>query len=417
MSKRIYIVSHSLPSPSSNGGPMTVWSIMLECLRKKLDVRVGAFSYQNDIFLDEGRKKQITDSGAQLEVVKLGRRPKVSALSKLTSSIDTIFPDTIARRELIEDIERFKPDAIFLYHWDSIASLHGYDKFPKLGIAGDPWNLPGLRSWQQLKPSISSRYLKLGFLHKVQAYFAPRTMAKLLKGCRSYGSFQAEEAETLSKLGATDCQYYRTSVADPISAPKTLMEKRGNLETDIPTILLGPSNIEATSTKAAVRFFAADVYPHLKRLMNEEPFVVRIVGEGTPPEELANLLPSKHFELPGRIEPPDHEFLSSTIQLVCTPFVLGIRVRIITGFAYGCCVVAHNSEKANIPELIDEENCLIGNDGKSIAEKIAYAFKNPGERNRISEAARRDYDELFSPEKAAGKAVDELIRIAAFDGQ
>lgn len=391
---------------------MTVWSIMLQALKQGHTVRVGAFSYPTDQFLDSNRLDQVANAGASVNVVKLSDKRTISKKETLTSSIRSVFSDQDAKAEIIRDIENFSPDAIFLYHWDSIASLHGYKKFPKLGIAGDPWHLPGLRNWQQLPFSPSPRYLKLAAYYATQSYFAPRAMARILQDCDSYGSFQAEEASHMKKRGASNCKYYRTCVADPIELLDDSTPPLGDRDKSIPKILLGPSNIEASSTKAAVSFFAKDVYPHLKAIMGDAPFVVRVVGEGKAPKELADLLPSPHFELPGRIEPPDDEFLNATVQIVCTPFVLGIRVRIITGFAYGCCVVAHLAEKANIPELEDGKNCLIGKDGKTIAEKIAFAITNPERRQQIQQTARSDYDTLFSPTVAASAVVTELERIS-----
>ncbi len=179
-----------------------------------------------------------------------------------------------------------------------------------------------------------------------------------------------------------------------------------------PKILLGPSNLEATSTSAGIRLFAREILPRLERELGPDGFEVHVVGEGQPPKELANMLPRPTVRLRGRVEPADAEFLSADVQLVPTPFVLGIRLRIITGFAFGTCVVAHRSDAVNIPEMVHEENALLASNGSGLATEIIRAIRDPALRERLGTAARRTYERYFSPEVAAAPVVSELERLA-----
>ncbi|MCB7128036.1 MAG: glycosyltransferase [Candidatus Brocadiales bacterium] len=158
--------------------------------------------------------------------------------------------------------------------------------------------------------------------------------------------------------------------------------------------------------------FAKEILPRLERELGPEGFKVHVVGEGEPPPELAKLLPRPSVKLCGRIEPADSEFLSADIQLVPTPFVLGIRLRIIVGFSFGCCVVAHTNETLNLPEMIHEENALLASDGPGLAETIIRAARDPKLRERLGVNARRTYERYFAPEVAAAPIVAELERLA-----
>jgi len=162
--------------------------------------------------------------------------------------------------------------------------------------------------------------------------------------------------------------------------------------------------------------FAREILPRLERELGPEKFEVRVVGEGEPPPELARMLPRSSVKLCGRIEPADPEFLSADVQLVPTPFVLGIRLRIIVGFSFGCCVVAHTNDALNIPEMVHEENALLASDGPGLAEAVIRAVREPELRARIGANARRTYERYSTPEVAAAPIVAELERLASERG-
>jgi hypothetical protein len=157
-----------------------------------------------------------------------------------------------------------------------------------------------------------------------------------------------------------------------------------------PKILLGPSNVAATSTSAGIRLFATDILPRLEQALGPEGFEVHVVGEGKPPEELQ----------------------SCDIQLVPTAIVLGMRVRIVVGFSFGCCVVAHTNDRVNLPEMEDGRNALLGSNGEELANAIVRALRDPELRARLGENARSTYELYFAPDRAAAPIVAELERLA-----
>jgi glycosyltransferase involved in cell wall biosynthesis len=158
--------------------------------------------------------------------------------------------------------------------------------------------------------------------------------------------------------------------------------------------------------------FAKEILPRLEHELGPEGFEVHVVGEGEPPLELARVLPRPSVKLRGRIEPADSEFLSADIQLVPTPFVLGIRLRVIVGFSFGCCVVAHTNEAVNLPEMVNGKNALLASNGKGLAEAIIRAVRDPAMRNRLGLNARQTYEYYFAPKVAAAPIVTELERLS-----
>jgi hypothetical protein len=390
---------------------MTVWAILNELCAAGHDVLVIALRYPNDPFTSSARESAVAGLGVRLATVPVpavSRRGVGRILSRLFD-VTAQFEARAVRPAVLEHLREYRPQGVFIYHWDSLAVLHGDHEFPKLGAVGDPWHLPALRTWQHERAELFRlRYWKRSVAISLDRWIQPRRMAELLADCDAAGTFQHAETLAFQRLGLRDCAYYRTAVSDPNTAGVT----GRTTWVGTPTILLGPSNLEATSTRHGLVLFAEEVLPRLEGELGPGGFHVRVVGEGRPPPELARLLPRSNVSLLGRVEPPDDEFRGCAVQLVPTPFVLGIRVRVVTGMAFGCCIVAHASEAANIPELRSGDNCLIGASGAELAKHLIGTLRNSGLRRRLGEAARRDYEKHFQPSVAVRPIITQLRTIS-----
>lgn len=418
------LITHGLPQPSSNGGPITCWAIAKALLGAGHRVTVVALAYPWDYFNTPERRRAVLELGADLVQVETTTSGKPQAHRHhsfdkvgrylrwlLKPDLSSIFPtaNLVPRTKAV--LERVAPDAMFAYHWDSLAAIHGLSLAPRMAGVGDPWHLPNLQMWKQARPRLTPSYLRWTLSTLRALSHVPRLMVRLLNECEVSGCFQAHAAAWLLQKGAAHCTYLRSPVVDSCGSEWQRL-RRETSKGDKPKILLGPSYLGATSTSAGLRLFAREILPRLEHELGPEGFEVHVVGEGEPPPELARLLPRPSVKLRGRIEPADSEFLSADIQLVPTPFMLGIRVRIIVGFSFGCCVVAHTNDGLNIPEMVHEENALLASDGPGLAEAIIRAMCDPTLRERLGANARRTYERCFTPEVAAAPIVAELERLA-----
>jgi hypothetical protein len=407
------IVTHSMPQPHSNGGPLTCWALTKQLVQDGHDALVIALEYP-DANTPPEAGSAVARLGASVATVPVSQDAvPLSVPGSLShdgrDDLESFFPTVGLRTELAELVAEHRPDAAFVYHWDSLAAMHGVREVPKLGVVDDLWHHPNLRRWQATRPKPSRAYAAwtLATLRGV----APvrRAMAELLGDCTATGSFQAEAAEQLRTWGKSpSCRYYQAPVDD--SGGHNWRERRRR-DSGVFRILLGPSSLNTTSTTAGLRFFATDVLPRLERRL-ERPLEVRVVGDGTPPRELARLLPHDDIVLTGRVEPPDEEFLQCDVQLVPTPFVLGKRVRIIVGWSYGCCVVAHANEAVNLPELRNDVNALLGGNGDEIADALVRVAEEPSLAQSLQEGGRRTYEETFAPTVAARTIEADLVALA-----
>jgi len=387
----VALVAHGLPLPSSNGGPMTCFAILRQLLDVGHAVRVVALSYPGDPFTGPEREEELRREGVDLAVVPVEDSARLDPPPQLVRRVQAALEGDVA----------------FVYHWDTIAATAGV-AMPRLGVVDDLWHHPNLLRWRHTRPRRTRAYAAwtLETLRGLRP--TAKRLVTLLNGCQASGSFQAETAAWLRRRGAGGCEYLPAPLADG-GGPDWERRRGGSGK---PRILLGPSNLEATSTSAGLRLFATEVLPALERELGPEGFVVRVVGEGSPPPELARLLPRPTVELTGRIEPADAEFLAAEVQLVPTPFPLGKRVRIIVGWSYGCCVVATESEAVNLPELRDGANALLGASGAEVATALIRALRDEPLRRRIALGGRATYEQRFAPHAAARPIIERLEALA-----
>jgi hypothetical protein len=385
---------------------MTCWALMLRILEEGHRATVISLAYPHDTFTpDPERQRLVRDRGAELVIV-----PVPPDLSGDPRSSLAYLPTHQLQPQVAELLRTAAPDAAFVYHWDSLATTHGIRDVPRLAAVDDLVHLPNLRRWQSERPAPTRAYVLRSW--SLLRGLAPqrRSMIMLLNDCAASCAFQADAAAWLRARGAGGCVYAPAPLMDPLPAGARLAADA--TRNGKPRILLGPSQLRATSTAAGLRLFAREILPRVEQALGREGFDVEVVGEGEPPPELARLLPHPAIHLRGRIEPADEEFSNADVQLVPTPFVLGKRVRIIVGFAFGCCVVAHTAEAVNLPELRDGDNALLGSTGAEIGDGVVRAVRDPELRERLGANARRTYEEHFHPRAAATALVRRLEEIA-----
>lgn len=408
----VALVSHGLPHPTSNGGPMTVFALLRALLERGHRVTVVALGYPDDTFMSPERVAHVRAAGAEVAVIDVKRSSEANlrVLQKARRLVaprpDELFPTRLLQPTVHATLAALAPDAIFVYHWDTLAAVEGTTAAPVVVGVGDPWHLPSYERWRATRASARSQYALMSLRALAAAAHYPRAMVALMRRADLAGCFQAREAAELTRRGAP-CEYWPSPVVD-LAGPHWRERRAKAAREGVPRILLGPSNLNASSTSLGLAFYAREVHPHLEATLGADGFETHVVGEGTPPPELAALLPRPSIVMRGRVEPPDDEFLSCDVQLVPTPVVLGVRVRIITGMSFGCAIVAHVSERANLPELDHGENALLGDDGRSIAASVVRALRDPKLRKRLGEAARRTYETTFAPAVAAETIISRI---------
>ena len=234
---------------------------------------------------------------------------------------------------------------------------------------------------------------------------AHNNMLDLFSCCTTYGAFAAHHALDFQTEGARECLYLRTPIDIKIIKNKRSKNKRFTL--------VHVGHFLGTATMSGVELLCDEILPLLDKKIGIENFQLNMVGGSVDkmPWRLKEKLASFNANFLGKINSIGDELLAADAVIVPTSIYLGIRVRICTALAYGCCVVAHIANTAGIPELMDNENCLIAADGNNFCNKIIEVYKNPRLKKKLQNGALQTYQNYFSL-STAGKAIYKLCERA-----
>lgn len=393
-----------VPNLRHGGGGITAYSMLMALVRE--GHRVSAV-VAPDAFP--------TMAGGRDENIAELRRHGIEVFDLASPELPVGVPLKVepAARRIGEIARSISPDVCFAYHWDAINLMALIPpSVPRFGAVGDPFHLPFLirRRFSQkymsdeervgldLDPAGEARYIETSV----------GQMATLLNRCQSAGAFAAHHAAMLAENGAPHCRYLRTPVPDPLVPGRPLPPKADRFK------ILHIGHLKGIATLTGVEMLAERTLPALEALLPPGSFEIHIVG-GFPeavPENLRHALAHPAVVFRGHVTPPDEEFLTSHLTIVPTPVDLGIRVRILTAFSFGCAVVAHPANACGIPELVHGENCLLGDDGPSLAAHCAAMFHDPALRKRLERASRATYERFFSLDTAGKAIADDIAALA-----
>jgi hypothetical protein len=409
---KFLIVTESVPNIYLGGGGITAISVILALRREGHTVTV--VSLYKSIINHTGHSdmdyiRELNSHGVKVEVIGFDSKQKdVSYFRKLFPRKQDVFPGYNNCVFIESVIKRIEPDAIFAYHWNSIASISN-SNIPKLGIVGDPIHLPYLFRKEYSRRVFGSKYnlinLKNWVLEKTQIPRKKRFIDQLLEACNSSGAFAAHHAKEFMDRGIYNCRYYRTPVIDPLKNVESI-SKPDKFK------IMHIGHLQGIASMAGVEILAFEILPELDKLIGSNNYELHLVGgffETLPDSIRTKLLSYPSLKVRGQISPPDEEFLTSHVLLVPTPIELGIRVRIITGFSFGSCVITHKANTKGIPELVNGANSIIGDDGISLAQGCYEVYRNVANRRKLEFASRETYKKYFSLE-SAGKEISNTLK-------
>lgn len=406
-----------VPNPWEAGGPLTHWALLSALLDEGHRVTLVALPWDSPP--SEQRVAALRARGAEVLVlpaptaaVTAGRwrvRGRY-ARSIVWPGDATLFPTTTSAPELGRAIAELDPDAVVAHGTNAVSAAAGLAT-PKLALVSDP---PGLsrRLRTRWDPQYPWRLGRDELLYRLAsatfAQRADRRFLQLLRRFDSVGVFGAHRAEW-ARQHRVRAWYARSPIEDG-AGPDWQARRAAARPSPKPRILL-IGHLRGISTISGLHVLVRDILPALERELGPEGFEAHIVGAHDPPATLRAALDRPAVRLRGHVEPPDDEFLRADVLLVPTPVETGPRVRILTGFSFGCCVVAHTSNRLGIPMLEHGVNSLLA-DGEGLARETLSALGDLDLRRRLGEAGRRLYEEQFTPERAGARIVEEIERVS-----
>ncbi|WP_447602347.1 glycosyltransferase family 4 protein [Nitrospira sp. Nam80] len=423
-------IVQGLPGAGYHGGALTCWSVIRAlvksghrvCVVSLFDITEG-----NPYLASRGRQEEaLRREGVEVVIIEY-------EMKRLIGSSDGSFVGKIGRwagrlydkskglaymMPWVKLSERVRAafaertcDVFLCYHFDALSAVAPLGLGPLMAAVGDLWHLPGYFRWRD-SPFTLGKYPVQGLKILLDSMVARQAMTTLLKSTHRSGAFAGHYAEWLKVHGSPEALYLRTPVPDAAGAQwetlrKKAHEERRNRKHRV--LLMG--DLETTSTSSGLRAVAVTILPRLVSEFGEDGFELRLVGGGTPPPDIAEQLQKSYVRLLGRVVPADPEFLSADVMIVPTNIPLGIRVRIITAWAFGCPVVAHRANASGIPEMRDDENALMADTDAQLGEAIVRILRDTALRRRLSLGGRGTYEKCFSESVAGQAIVDELERL------
>jgi glycosyltransferase involved in cell wall biosynthesis len=413
---RAALLTTSLPNPDSGSGASITLALIASSLAERgHDVSLCPIVYPEYTTPDGADYERQLEHASRLgyelaPVVSEAWRPRASVTDfrgKLRRAwrpeVEELYPQVRDAARVRAALEELQPEAVLVYGFAALAASVDVT-VPRFAATSDPPHLSlwgrTWRRWRDERRPLRAAREAIGIQSTLRAH--PRLALQLLHDCEAVGAFGFHHAEWLRRLGV-DCGYYRTPIADPgVAAPAA--------PGDPPTILL-IGHLRGTATLDGLSVFRK-MLPHLERALGPGGFKVRVVGGYEPPAELAPLFAHPAVELAGFVDDVEAEFRRADVLLVPVSIKLGVRVRVLTGFSYGNCIVSHEANAYGIPELSHGQNALLGSDAEELAQEVVRALGDADLRARLRAGARATYERFFTPEAAGGQLGETLERIA-----
>ena len=403
------------PDPFRSGGPLTHWAIVGALLESGHRVTFISLPWESE--REEGAAA-VRSAGADVVLVRQPpsddgrwRARRRYLRSILWPGDETLFSTTVGPEELAPVVAGLGPDVVLAHGTPAVASAAALD-VPKLALVGDP---PGVsrRLRTRWDPQYPWRLGRDELLYRLgSATFALRADRRFLRVLRrfdSVGIFGANNADS-ARRRRVPAWYASSPIVD--SAGPEWRSRRAAFGPNAKPRLLLIGHLRGVSTIGGLHVFVEHVLPGLTDRLGPQGFEAHIVGAYDPPGSLAAALRHPAVVLRGQVQPPDEEFLRADVLMVPSPLEWGERTRVVAGFSFGCCVVAHISSRLGMPALEHGVNALLA-DSADLAEETLRALGDTALRGRLGEAGRRLYEAQFTPERAGGRIVAELERIAA----
>ncbi len=421
--RHFLMVTEGLPGPGYHGGAVASWAVLKAMVaRGHRATLIGMVSAESPYAAHQEKQLQmIADLGVAVDLIDMdeGRQSNAgqpaSRLGRFLRLFDFESNPVIQQFDgrARSTIEKYQYEGIYCYHFETVHALGaGPLAAPITVCAVDLYHLPSYFRWKE-QPFSVRKYTKDLLVQWALTRAMKKFMVMLFKRCTVKIEFAPHYAAWFRRQnGCEDTLYVPTPVHDPVGDDwKNIRDtRRQEISPSIAKILM-IGDIGGTATTSGLRLCRDGIFPVLEQELGLGGFEVHLVGGGTLAAEFESLLTRPYIKMRGRIVPPDDEFMTSDVVLVPTPHTLGVRVRIINAFSYGCCVVTHVGNQAGIPEMEDGVNSLIARDGKGLAQAIVRVLKTPGMSENIGDQARATFDRHFA-DGVAGVRVVKLMEQA-----
>ena len=411
---RVLFASHAVPQKDLSGSQIQTWAIIEAMYKRGYQITFLYLQQFGGVVSHEDQIKNLLIDFPKIRVLTFDITKRVNSIANLIRKVlitkGHILPAFQFKKEILAAIAGDVYDLVFNYHYSAAAATDFIKNIPKVTITGDLLHSP-----IEARLALSRRAVKklriLGLLQWVRTrhvlWRVKKVSVWLLNRSDISGSFGLSDARSLRTLGVCSSQHFYAPVSDSyrINSKQKRGAENGNVK-----IITAVGNLQSTSTYASLKYVTDNIIPVLER---EVPglYEIHVIGQGELQLDLLKLKASPNVVIRGFVDDVDHEFDTADILLLPTDVFIGFRTRIIKAFCHQVCVVTHELDTVNMPELINGVNSLYSADPEAIACQVVAAVKDKEMRERVAKSGRELFETLYSADRSCADLLKECERL------
>ncbi len=328
---------------------------------------------------------------------------RLSLLHKLkmvsSPKLKDFWPNEVETQvSVVETLRRLNPDCVLPFSFLGVLCTDGVDFVSRVGIQAEGPYINEYVNWRYdplVPPGVSWKYLSYTLRTFALARIQEKLYAELTSRLTIAGFQGPAYVSWAKRRGLKIATFVTAPTPDPAGSRWRELKEVAPRNAKFKILMIG--HLNSTSNRAGLPVFFHEVLPALEEQLGTDEFEIHIVGRNDGmPKRFDRWRDHPALVFRGPVFPSDDEFITSDLLLVTIPAKTGSRVRIINGFSFGCCVVAHSADGINMPELRDDENLLMADTGKGIAGQVIRAARDPELRRRLGENGRKVYEQYYS---------------------
>jgi glycosyltransferase involved in cell wall biosynthesis len=400
-------VPHTLPSPDGGHGcPVMSWAMLKWFQEAGHEIALFAFAPTTGA-REPGRaraRERLRSMGIRLIETEASvpryngawRLRLLTARQVISPKLSDYLADAASHQRAWEKaVEAVRPDAFWLYTSDAAALAH--TTFPEIPRLASLIDLD--HEARELKRSLrqpTTRNKLRNLAEQAQDRLLPSALLEILKGCEVVVEHSIASAQWLQDRGVAAHYFPNPVEADPL--PRDWFDKRERLlETSSKKRILMVGHLRGIATQTGLRLLADEILPSLERDGELGWWEISIVGGGELPPDLASKLNGRdHVRLCGFVEQLAPLYQESHVNLVAVKEKIGFRTRLVEAFAHASPSVVHTNNRYGMPELQDEQNCLLADTGEGLSNAVIRVLTDERLRQKLEERARQTYDEYLN---------------------
>lgn len=424
----ISFVLYGVPYPGKSSGHFVMWSLIHSLLKSGYKISLCMMFPERDktdFETGEGKAhmeylKTICKNTALLSVPKyrdlfkkISFSEKMLMIFKYFNDPYQCYPEVLLKKQMVEFIDREKPDIIYVFDTGSMIALADYHNVPRMVVPGDPLFLTlkyelNVIPWREkFTCKVLLRIMRYLFIHK-------RLEKLVIDEASKYewvGVYGDQHANWLKRNGVS-CISLTPPIEDLCKTKNYSFIQTGKRKNS-PIRILIFGRQDTTAGQNGLKLFIGDILPFLQTYIAEKKCEIHFAGAGTIFPSFKKKLEQGGCIMHGEINNIEEIFTESDIFLELAPYPVGMRTRVVTALSFGICIVAHSASKAGIGSLVHGKNCLLGGNSEQLVAHLMTCIYHAELREELGMNARKTYEEVFVPEKACEplkRAIEQLTK-------